>query len=457
MKHTTLKQVLCGLLSGVLVLSSLCACSSKKSLTADEIIASMTAATESATSLALTIEQDFSYTVDGEDCSTLTTMYMEATTDPEASYLSLTMELELFSFTYDLYSFREGDEYITYMDLDGYWTVSTSDASEIEELTEVADIATEVNVWTLQEDTVELNGSTCYVLTGNLTDESVSTLLGAAYDIDLDLTETPIEEVLYVDSTTFLPVRAVCDLSEVILPVLTALFSEEEIEEVEIVISSYAVTIDYSSFNEIAEIVLPDEAATAEDLFSDADFSYPSDYDIIEMGEDSYILACYDDEGEILSTLCVITPDCCTYDEDYSYMSLGYDLNSDNDAFSWGYAIYSPEFYYTEDTIAEGYGEVITFVYGDYADYYDDCTVDIYSDVTTLTVGELTVCYLGADVYVDGIVIQDYYAWTSIDGSCITVELYLSGISDTNAITTCDILGTDLNSLMTELFEAIVA
>ena len=212
---------------------------------------------------------------DAEELSTEMTveasMTCKATDDPVAAYTTGSVDVTVFDENnvqdVESYIVREGDAFVTYMNDGGEtWTKSGSDVPEMDDLCNLSMYEAvrdgQIDA-TLADGTETIDEQSVYrldiVLAGDAIEkylgsslETMSSVFGDDYDSVISDMTVPI--VMYIAEGTNLPVRMEFDGTELGNKIMSYVQSF-----IAVTVSSFKVTSDYKSFNEIPEIVVPED------------------------------------------------------------------------------------------------------------------------------------------------------------------------------------------------------
>lgn len=240
-------------------------------------------------------------------------MTCKATADPTAAYTTGSVAVTVFDEDnvqdVESYIVREDDKFVTYMNNGSEtWTKSESDVPEMDDLYNLSMYEAvrdgQIDA-TLAESTETIEEQTVYrldvVLSGNAIEEylgssleTMASVFGDDYDSVLSDMSVPI--VMYIAEGTNLPVRMEFDGTELGNKIMSYVQSF-----ITVSVSSFKVTADYGSFNEIPEIVVPEDvianavpaaeddsdALTDEEISEDTDAAQEdAEYDVPEPDED---------------------------------------------------------------------------------------------------------------------------------------------------------------------------
>ena len=207
---------------------------------------------------------------------------METTTEPEASHGKGTVSINMsgmdFSAETEMYSVKEGEEYVTYTLMEDQWTKEVTDDGEMTgEVDSIADNVEEyADQFELAEDLVTVNDKECFELSGELDGDLFSEMMQtdmldslAGYGIDEDTLSDmvfPCTIDIYKDS--ILPARLYFDMTESMAPLL---------EDSGVTVSECYVDMTFMEYDTVEEITVPDEAVSAAEDGSDSGLDLPQD------------------------------------------------------------------------------------------------------------------------------------------------------------------------------------
>ena len=198
-------------------------------------------------------------------------MTCKATGDPVAAYTTGSVAVTVFDEEnvqdVESYVVREDDKFVTYMN-DGTetWTKSDSDVPEMDDLYNlsmfegVRDGQIEAS---LAEETETLGEQTVYRLDIKLSGDAIEEYLGSSLetmssvfgdDYDSVLSDMTIPVAMYIAEGTNLPVRMEFDGTELGNKIMSYVQSF-----ITVSVSAFKVSSEYKSFNEIPEIVVPED------------------------------------------------------------------------------------------------------------------------------------------------------------------------------------------------------
>ena len=223
----------------------------------------------------------------------------EATMDPKRSKSVVATEVELFgqkeTVNTTTYTEEPGDgTSVNYTEIDGKWTKTTTELPEDdgEEKKEVNPLVLGLGLSKamsdktltaeLEEETTEVNGQEAYKINCEITGEPLKTLLemnsGTTEKLDFDLEKVDWSTVnvpaeLYIYKESKYPARIVMDLDTLADQVLAQKLDDfvadvldgVPVDGLKLTITGCKVDMTFDRYNEIDEIVIPEEAKNAEE------------------------------------------------------------------------------------------------------------------------------------------------------------------------------------------------
>lgn len=243
-----------------------------------------------------TLNFDGTFTMSGSDEMDLT-MSMEqdeeVTADPFISHGTATVNISAMGQdqSQDVESYTEVSDsgFTVYNSSDGgdTWTKSTVEMSddEVEKSSQlcfpymfegIADGSIDAE---LEDDTQTVDDSECYVLDATLTGDDLKSVLddSGVQDITTGIDEEDFNDVeadaeIYVDKKTFRPAKVSYDMSDLGDAIFNALLGSSGMD-IESDTEEFSLEVTYSSYDDVDEITIPDEALNAEETSSSASSS----------------------------------------------------------------------------------------------------------------------------------------------------------------------------------------
>ena len=221
-------------------------------------------------------------------------MTCKATGKPVAAYTTGSVDVTVFDENnvqdVESYVVREDDKFVTYMN-DGSetWTKSESDVPEMDDLYNLSMYEAmrdgQIDA-ALAEATETIGEQTVYRLDIVLSGDAIEEYLGSSLetmssvfgdDYDTVLTDMSIPIVMYIAEGTNLPVRMEFDGTELGNKIMSYVQSF-----ITVSVSSFKVSADYKSFNEIPEIIVPEDVIANAVPASDSDQDDSADESLLD-------------------------------------------------------------------------------------------------------------------------------------------------------------------------------
>ena len=257
---------LCWGLAGVMILSAIMlgGCSSaKEKLTAESILEQVKGNMESIQSVSGDVAMDMDMKISesglgmnlsvGLDCA------MEMTMEPEVIHVNGKLDMSLLGLSMDMeaYSVTEGDQAITYTKMNNAWTKSEGTAAGMGDL---FDSFSSESGLTLQESTEKIGDKEVYILTGEVSGDEMDALVGEMDSFtegigEVDLSGIKANATLKVYKDEMLPASVNIEITET--------GDAVEADGVSVEINSMSVEMNYTEFDTIESIEVPEEALAA--------------------------------------------------------------------------------------------------------------------------------------------------------------------------------------------------
>ena len=266
MKKLTKRLAVMGM-AAVMAATLLSGCGMKKA-TPDNLLQDMAANAEKTKSVLMNMKFEMNMADETDSVSISMDMDMESTADPEASYgkgsVNLGMSGSSVGTEMEMYTAKEGDQYVTYTLAKDEWTKDTADAGDV--LGNVGsmtgNIADYADKFELEKSLADVNGKKCFELTGELSGDIFTEMLQSnmmdsfsGYGLDEEAVADmvfPCTIDVYKDSV--LPARLYFDLAPAFEPMLA---------EAEVTASDCYIEMTFLEYDSVDEIVVPDEALSA--------------------------------------------------------------------------------------------------------------------------------------------------------------------------------------------------
>lgn len=198
---------------------------------------------------------------------------MEVTQDPEAAHINGNIGMSVLgtnmSVDMENYTVAEGDDYVSYTLVNGLWSKEHTEGNSAgSEITAFKDLASDADAFEISQEPVQVNERDCYELRGKFGAENLLGLLDSAGDaadsiedimgdVEVGLSKVPVTVCIYAD--TLMPALLEIDFTEAMQWAIIA--SEDNTEDVSLDKFRFAIT--YDSFDDVDEIVVPEEAVKA--------------------------------------------------------------------------------------------------------------------------------------------------------------------------------------------------
>lgn len=262
-----MRKKLCWVLAGTMLLSAVIfgGCGNKKeNLTAESILEQVNENMNNIQSVSGDMSMDVDMKISesglgmnlamGLDCD------LEMTMKPEIVHMAGKLNLNLMGLSMDMesYTVTEGDKKITYTKMNNVWEKSEEDAEDEE--VGVGDLFDELSSGselTLQEETEKTDDKEFYVLTAQISGESLNSLMGGVESMaedagELDLSGVEAAVTLRVYKDEMLPAAVSVEISDA--------GSVVESDGTKMEIRSLSLELNYSEFDTIESIEIPEEA-----------------------------------------------------------------------------------------------------------------------------------------------------------------------------------------------------
>ena len=266
----------------LLVVSVLTGCGGEKKETAEEILEQVRANTEDMDSLSAGMTMELSMNVAESGVSMTLDMDgdfdMEFTSDPMASHMKGTLSMSLMGISMEMESYTvvEDDKNVTYTNSAGEWTRTESEMTDENQTEAMVSLFDDAVSYTLSDETEEVDGEEAYVLTAEVSGNLMQDLMGGmAESMDevsgtMDWSAFSADVTLKVNRETKMPAQVVMDCGDS----LSALLESSSEDSASVGIDKYVITITFHEFDNVEEIVVPEEAKSAVEGNSDTDGNF---------------------------------------------------------------------------------------------------------------------------------------------------------------------------------------
>ncbi len=452
-----------GIFAGVCLLAALIlpGCGGGEKITAEELMEQVSANVEKVSSMDFGLGMNIAMSVGQSgvnmDLSIEADFDVEATREPEATHMSGTLSMSVMGLSVDMeqYTVEEDGKTVTYSGSAGQWTRTEADAETDDQMASISSMFDDAVSYELQEDTEKVDGKTVYVLNGQISGDVMEDLMGEMSGAmeglpseDMDWSAFEANVTIKVDEETKLPVEALIDMGDGLSSMMESALGSES-ADVELSVDEYTMTVTYNSFDDVAEIVVPDDVkASAVDGAGDTEDDSLEDFlggdTGIDTEESTDPAESQTEESTEEETIAANADGTYTLNSMWGEGSVniaapqGYELNPYSDS---SYLSFTDTFGQDFDEIYVSYMLESDYTDEDMTSYYMD-DISYYQeneDYTDVTVQEKqTVNVAGRDVsYIkvsytfdeDGHYVE-YYAWTQLaDGNMVdcNVEEYAYG------------------------------
>ncbi len=391
-------------------------------LTADSMLAAMQEYMENASSMTMDMSFTMDMTIDGERVITDIRYTYQVTSAPEAAHVSVTVtyeadyEEESMVTTTESYVVQEDGVYVTYSGVDGEWYKMEIELDvDLMESYSMLDMATDC---TLAEETQTVNGAECYVLICQIQGDDLQTLMDemglTSLTGDMDYSALTVEESIWLDTETLFPVQVTVDFGDSLTAVMEASIDLTEEDGIDFSMEPCMIMVNYTGFNNVDEIIVPEEVIESAASYDALYESYSSDYELTFKEDGTYLL----EDGYTDGGVNLAAPMGHTIDESSSDSTwICFDADTSDDEYA--YVFYS---LYTDFT-AEDMEYIYRDSFDDYADYYDDAVI---TELQTVTIDGQNVTYVAVLCsYDDNSQEMEFYAWTELSEN---VFLLIGGV-----------------------------
>ena len=254
------------LLAGVMLLSvaAFGGCG-KKEVTAESLVKEANENMEKAKSYIGDMDMQMSMNISSEGVAMDMDMGMkgtiEYTAEPEIFHMKGTMDMSLLglSMDMDIYSQVEDDKAIVYMGMMDEWMKSETEVDE-SSMQEIYTIAGDGKDMTLAEETEKIDDREVYVLTTTITGEEFEEIMGVMESMtegvgEMNWSNVQANVTMKIYKDTVLPASVSIEMSD----------SGEGIESegVSVKFNSISVVMNYTDFDSVDSITIPEEALAA--------------------------------------------------------------------------------------------------------------------------------------------------------------------------------------------------
>lgn len=262
-----MRKKLCWVLAGTMLLSAVIfgGCGTKKEkLTAESILEQVNENMDNIQSvsgdMAMNVDMKISESGLGMNLTMGMDCDLEMTMEPEIVHMAGKLNLSLLGLSMDMesYTVTEGDKKINYTKMNNVWEKSEEDAEDDEAgVGELFDELSSASELTLQKETEKIDDKEVYVLTAEISGESLNSFMGGVESMaedagELDLSGVEAAATLRVYKDEMLPAAVSVEISDA--------GSVVESDGTKMEIHSLSLELNYSEFDTIESIEIPEEA-----------------------------------------------------------------------------------------------------------------------------------------------------------------------------------------------------
>lgn len=195
-------------------------------------------------------------------------MDLETTNDPVAAHIDADMSMSLMGLSMEMenYTVEENGKLVTYNGVAGEWT-RTEEPLDKDRSESVNAMIANGTSYELQDKTEKLNGQEVYVLNGKVSGRYMEGMIGEVPDamggLTVDWSKLVMDIVVKIDKETKRPVEARIDCGDTLEELMKSAMASAGVGEAEISIKEFIMTCTYESFNDVEEIVVPEDVKAA--------------------------------------------------------------------------------------------------------------------------------------------------------------------------------------------------
>ncbi len=194
-------------------------------------------------------------------------MDMEVTNDPPAAYVKADMSMNLMGISMELesYSVEEDGKQVTYSGMAGEWTRQEQPMAQ--KSADMNAMITGGTSYELQDKMEKVDGREVYVLNGKVSGKYMEGVMGEMSDgmgsVPIDWSKMEMNMVVKIDAKTKRPVAAEIDCGDALGELMKGAMGAAGVEDAEMSIQEFVMTCTYESFNDVDEIVVPEDVKAA--------------------------------------------------------------------------------------------------------------------------------------------------------------------------------------------------
>ncbi len=360
-------------------------------------------------------------------------MDMDVVNEPEQMYTKMDMSMAGMNFDMEMYYVQEDGNPMTYTGMFGMWTktAGTGETSEMDpaqmiELEKLAEENVEIEV---APDMETVNGRDAYKLSATLEGEYFAAVMGIVSDMtgsmgagteNMDASQLSADVVWWLYADDYRIAKMDMDVNGF----EDAINVEEP--SVEVKTETFHISLAYKSFNDLTEIVVPEEIkSNAIDAGQAGNLELPEGLTQDELG--FFLLDGVYEEDDI--TVKVAAPSGFTLDTENSTnqrLVLDMEGSSEEDYLYVLYTAYVMDEEFTEDEFVFYHRNAVLVMAGDSS--YSNVSL---SDVKTITAGDYEIKYTKLNyTYAGAVAYEEYATWVIVGNqaiACDTVETAYAG------------------------------
>ncbi len=194
-------------------------------------------------------------------------MDMEVTNDPAAAHIEADMSMSLMGLSMELesYSVEEDGKMVTYSGMAGEWTRQEQPLEQ--KSADMNAMITGATSYELQDGTEKVDGREVYILNGKVSGKYMEGVLGEVSgsmgSMSIDWSKMEMDMVIKIDKKTKQPVSAEIDCGDALSELMKGAMGAAGVEDAEVSIKEFVMTCTYKSFNDVDEIVVPEDVKAA--------------------------------------------------------------------------------------------------------------------------------------------------------------------------------------------------
>ena len=194
-------------------------------------------------------------------------MDMEVTNDPAAAHIQADLSMSLMGISMEMesYSVEEAGKLVTYSGTAGEWT--RQEQSLDQKSAGMNAMITGGTSYELQDKTEKVDGREVYVLNGKVSGKYMEGVMGDVSNgmgsVPIDWSKMEMDMVIKIDKKTKRPVEAEIDCGDTLGELMKGSMGAAGVDDAEISIDEFVMTCTYKSFNDVDEIVVPEDVKAA--------------------------------------------------------------------------------------------------------------------------------------------------------------------------------------------------